>query len=119
MRARGKHSAIETLGAALTSLSASRANLTVAQEGAAVARRKAIYEELHPETKRGAAGNAASHGVLTENISVSSFAAATAKATGRTSRTIRTAAFGKSQRTCIAPTYLSLSGRNRSQNGLR
>jgi hypothetical protein len=30
-----------------------RANLTPAQEASAIFRRKAIYEELHPETKHG------------------------------------------------------------------
>ena len=59
---------------------------------AAIARRKAIYEELHPETKAGLAGGRPRK--TSENFSEvpDGFAEATAKATGKTSRSIRTAA---------------------------
>jgi len=65
-----------------------RANLTPAQESAAIDRCKAIYEELHPETKHG--GDRKSDQV--ENISTRSFADATADPIGKTSRSVRTAA---------------------------
>jgi hypothetical protein len=57
----------------------------------AVARRKAIYLELHPETRAGVAGGLARQ--ATENFSIAeSFADATAAATGRTARSVRAAA---------------------------
>ena len=67
-----------------------RHNLTSAQEAAAVSRRKAIYEELHPETKHG--GDRKSDQV--DNLSTRSerFTAETSKATGKDERTIRRAA---------------------------
>jgi hypothetical protein len=52
-------------------------------------RRKAIYEELHPETKAGAAGGHAKHGSASDNLS---FAASTADATGKDRRTVERAA---------------------------
>lgn len=48
------------------------------------ARRKAIYEELHPETRHGAVGRAGKSGQ-----DVHSFADATAAATGKDARTVR------------------------------
>ncbi len=67
-----------------------RANLTPAQEASAIFRRKAIYEELHPETKHG--GDRKSDQV--DNLATRSerFTSATADATGKDERTIRRAA---------------------------
>ncbi len=53
-----------------------------------LARRKEVYERLYPETKRGSAGGKAKNGVLTDNVSVSTFAAATAEKMGVNERTI-------------------------------
>ena len=63
-----------------------RNNFGPAEEAGAVARRKAIYEELHPETKHGA--NQHTRGV--DNLSTPSdrFTAATSEATGKDERTI-------------------------------
>ncbi|RTL88124.1 MAG: hypothetical protein EKK29_05995 [Hyphomicrobiales bacterium] len=55
----------------------------------AIARRKAIYEEMHPETMAGVAGGLARQGSATDNLS---FAEATAESTGKAERTIRLAA---------------------------
>jgi hypothetical protein len=63
--------------------------LTPAQEASAIFRRKAIYEELHPETKAGAAGANARWG---KDDATANFAAATADATGKAERTVRLAA---------------------------
>ena len=60
-----------------------RANLSPAQEAAAVSRRKVIYETLNPETKAGAA-----RWNQNENIS---FSSATAVATGKNKRTVEMA----------------------------
>lgn len=60
--------------------------LTPAQEASAIFRRKAIYEELHPETKATYAGGAFKgnqHSAVTDNLSITNFASATADATGR------------------------------------
>ncbi|MFK5977758.1 MAG: hypothetical protein QM488_02595, partial [Rhizobiaceae bacterium] len=57
------------------------ATLSPLDEALFLAERKRTYERLHPETKRGFAGNAASQG-LTVNLAVSSFIKATAEATG-------------------------------------
>ncbi len=63
-----------------------RCNLTPAQEAAAVSRRKAIYQELHPETKSEAfKGNQHTGKVASDNLS---FASATADATGKDKRSI-------------------------------
>lgn len=51
-----------------------------------LAERKKVYEKLHPEAKRGAAGNLASRGLLTDMMSVSSFATATAEKFGMSPR---------------------------------
>jgi hypothetical protein len=62
----------------------------------AIARRKAIYEELHPETKAGVAGAAARWGdgdaVLKYGIASDSFVKATAKAIGNGKSAISAAA---------------------------
>ena len=67
-----------------------RSNLSPAQEAQAIARRKAIYEELHPETKHG--GDRKSDQV--DNLATRSdrFTAATSDATGKSERDIRRAA---------------------------
>lgn len=54
-----------------------------------LARRKEVYERLHPEAKRGAMGNLASRGMLTDTMSVSSFATATAEKFGLSERHVR------------------------------
>ena len=66
-----------------------RNDLTELQQGIQHARRKRIYEALHPETKAG--GDRKSEAVKnqTENISVSSYAADAATAIGTTERTVR------------------------------
>lgn len=53
-----------------------------------LAARKEVYERAFPETKRGAAGNAARHGQLTDSLSVRSFAASSAEKLGVSERTI-------------------------------
>lgn len=58
------------------------------------ARRKRIYEQLHPEVKAGTAGAIASNkaqgkGDATENISVASYATDASAATGTAERTVR------------------------------
>jgi hypothetical protein len=63
---------------------------TPAQEASAVFRRKAIYEELHPETKHGA--NQHTRGVDKLSTPSDRFTAATSEATGKDERTIRRAA---------------------------
>jgi ParB family chromosome partitioning protein len=50
--------------------------------------RKDVYERMHPETKRGSVGNLASHGLLTDNLSVSSFVASTAEQMGQSERNV-------------------------------
>jgi hypothetical protein len=72
-----------------------RSQLTPAQEASAIFRRKAIYEELHPETKATYAGGSFKgnqHGAVTDNLSATNFASATADATGKDERTVRRAA---------------------------
>src|SRR5208283_5866877 len=57
-----------------------RNNLTVMEEQIALARRKSIYLELHPETARGVSGANAKHDSATGNLHVAetpSFAADT------------------------------------------
>jgi hypothetical protein len=67
-----------------------RANLSPSEEAAAVARRKAIYEELHPETKAEAfRGNQHTGKVANEK---SAFTTATADATGKSRRSVEIAA---------------------------
>ncbi len=54
-----------------------------------LAERKAVYERLHPEARRGFTGGKARHGQLTDMMSVSSFAAATAEKFSLTERHVR------------------------------
>lgn len=54
-----------------------------------LAERKVVYERLHPEAKRGFAGNMASRGLLTDTMSVSSFSRATAEKFGMSDRHVR------------------------------
>jgi ParB family chromosome partitioning protein len=61
-----------------------------AQEASAIFRRKAIYEELHPETKHGA--NQHTRGVDNLATPADRFTSVTADATGKDERTIRRAA---------------------------
>lgn len=63
-----------------------RNELSPAERATQTARRKEIYEELHPETRRGVAGAEAKHGRATDNLS---FAGETSKATGKDERTIQ------------------------------
>jgi hypothetical protein len=65
-------------------------NLTPAHEAAAISRRKAIYEVLHPETKHGgiAGGPYGQFG----HTDKSAFTSATSDATGKSERDIRRAA---------------------------
>lgn len=68
-----------------------RVDLTVAERSEHLARRKAIYEAQHPETKAGKAGGKASgiaRGTSAESAFVQSFTADTAAKTGRGRRTI-------------------------------
>lgn len=80
-----------------------RSNLSAYEEGLALARRKAIYLELHPETAQGVAGAVASnlaqgHGqepsktrekTTTAKLAVAAFAADTAEKTGKSERVIQ------------------------------
>jgi hypothetical protein len=60
----------------------------LAQEASAIFRRKAIYEELHPETKAEAfKGNRHTGNLAADNLS---FATATADATGKDERLTET-----------------------------
>lgn len=63
-----------------------RAELSPADRASQTARRKAIYLKLHPETAQHVSGGLARHGVASENFS---FAAETAKAVGRTERSVQ------------------------------
>jgi ParB family chromosome partitioning protein len=65
-------------------------SIVAAQEASAIFRRKAIYEELHPETKAGTAGATSRWGG--KDDATANFAAATADATGKAERTVRLAA---------------------------
>jgi hypothetical protein len=76
-----------------------RAELTASEWAAQTARRKAIYQELHPETKNGATGNGREKlrqvGEATsynENIEVDRFTADTAAKTGQSERAVQRAA---------------------------
>lgn len=63
-----------------------RAELDPAMRAKFTARRKELYEYLHPETRRGVAGAEAKHGRATANLA---FAAATAEATGQSERSVQ------------------------------
>lgn len=65
-----------------------RAELSPSDRAKQTARRKAIYLELHPETAAGTAG-AAARWNATDNLSVASFAAETAKLIGKDERSVR------------------------------
>lgn len=65
-----------------------RAELSPADRAVWTARRKAIYIELHPETEAGVAG-ATARWDATDNLSTASFAAETAKLSGKEERTVR------------------------------
>ena len=65
--------------------------MTPAQEASAIFRRKAIYEELHPETKAtkdGGAFRGNQHSEVSDNLS---FTSATSDATGKDKRSIERA----------------------------
>lgn len=65
-----------------------RAELSASERATQTARRKAIYLELHPETKQGGAPGLPGGGnAKTDNLS--SFASETATATGKDERTVR------------------------------
>jgi ParB family transcriptional regulator, chromosome partitioning protein len=70
----------------------SRANLSTAEQAIAVARRKAIYEELHPGTSHRAPGVSRQIGDTRERSENERFTAATAVATGKAERNIQRAA---------------------------
>ena len=63
-----------------------RSQFTPAQEASAIFRRKAIYEELHPDTRHGA--NQHTRGDC--NLQTPSFVEATASATGKDERLTET-----------------------------
>jgi ParB family transcriptional regulator, chromosome partitioning protein len=63
------------------------ATLCPLDEAVFLAERKRVYEDIHPEAKRGYVGNAASR-ALTANLAVSSFVKATSEATGVSERKI-------------------------------
>jgi ParB-like chromosome segregation protein Spo0J len=64
-----------------------RNDLSPAERSAAVARRKEIYETLHPQTKHGAIGKG--HELPKGSARVERFSAATAAATGRSERAVQ------------------------------
>lgn len=66
-----------------------RAELSAGEEAKCVARRQAIYESLHPETKKGIAGARAKHGRANDKMS---FAADTAAKTRKSERHVQRAA---------------------------
>jgi len=69
-----------------------RKSLTAVEEAKALARRKEIYEALHPETKRGAVGRRGSgKGETVSESDKLSFSDDTAAHTGTTSRTVERA----------------------------
>jgi ParB family transcriptional regulator, chromosome partitioning protein len=64
-----------------------RNELSPAERAAAIARRKGIYEQLHPETKHGAMGGG--HGKDSAGDKADRFSKATAEATGRSERAVQ------------------------------
>lgn len=65
-----------------------RAELSPAEAAYQTARRKEVYEALHPETKHGVAG-ASTRWDAVDNLSTASFADSTASSTGRDPRSVR------------------------------
>jgi uncharacterized ParB-like nuclease family protein len=63
-----------------------RAELSPSERARQTARRKSIYEEMHPETRAGVAGGLARQGAAGDKLS---FADETSKATGRDARTVQ------------------------------
>ena len=73
-----------------------RAALSPAERAAHVARRKALYEKIHPQTTTGKAPGKAGGGKKAKNAKLASFVEATAKATGQSKRKVaRDATRGK------------------------
>jgi ParB family chromosome partitioning protein len=91
-RVRANHLDLDGLHAELAEIDENliRSDLTPAQEASAIFRRKAIYEELHPETKHGA--NQHTRGVGNSPTPPERFTSATAKATGKDESSVRRAA---------------------------
>jgi ParB family transcriptional regulator, chromosome partitioning protein len=78
---------LDTLEAELLEIdeNLARNELSPAERTAAIARRKTVYEELHPETKHGAIGGG--HGKASEKAD--RFTKVTAEATGRSERAVQ------------------------------
>jgi ParB-like chromosome segregation protein Spo0J len=73
-----------------------RADLTPAERAMHIARRKELYEELHPETKQGGAPGKAGGGKDTKPAKLATFAEDTARKTGESRRKVeRDATRGK------------------------
>ena len=73
-----------------------RTALSPAERAAHVARRKALYEKIHPQTTTGKAPGKAGGGKKAKNAKLASFVEATAKATGQSKRKVaRDATRGK------------------------
>ena len=66
-----------------------RAELSAAARAAATARRKAIYEALHPETKHGAIGNGREKSRQVGDSTDERFTSSTATATGKSERAVQ------------------------------
>lgn len=63
--------------------------LSSSERAAQTARRKAIYEELHPETKQGTPGVSRQVGDTRARATSARFTAETAKKTGRSERSVQ------------------------------
>jgi ParB-like chromosome segregation protein Spo0J len=66
-----------------------RANLSPAETAMAIARRKEIYETIHPETKHGAIGGGHTRVAENATLHVERFTKATAEAIGKAERTVQ------------------------------